>query len=286
MEGGIYMSTSVFDGLGLDGLLDLCGRRGITNIELGSGVQYSEGMAETAVSRRGEFRFLLHNYFPPAREPFVLNLGAEDEGLLEKSREHCRIAIDLTARLGGGFYSVHAGFAFRARPELLNREGADYELVPMEKAKRSLIESLISLAAYAEARDVGLLVENNVVSAANLIDGKNLLGLGVSGEELLEIVEDVCSPALGLLIDVGHLKVSGASLGFDPAGAIEKVGGHIRAFHLSDNDGSSDQHLPFDDGAWFLPVLKEFRGATKIIEARCPEDGQLERCMELADKRG
>jgi uncharacterized protein (UPF0276 family) len=126
-----------------------------------------------------------------------------------------------------------------------------------------------------------ILIENNVISARHLIGGENLLALGVTATNLIAIVEDVASPSLGLLIDVGHLNVSANALGFDRFAFVETVKEHIRAFHLSDNNGLDDQNLPFERDAWFLPLLKQFLDATFILEIYNLDSPRILACRDL-----
>lgn len=67
-----------------------------------------------------------------------------------------------------------------------------------------------------------------------------------SAEELLFYVEALNSPHLGICLDTGHLNISHASSQRD---FILRAGKHLRALHIADNEGESDQHLmPFGRG--------------------------------------
>ena len=152
--------------------------------------------------------YLVHNYFPPHEEPFVLNLAAGDPEALERSRAHCRAAMDLTVELGAGFFSVHAGFAFTAAPDDLGKVLTHGPRGSLEQAQRTFVESLRILCADGAARGVAILMENNVVAPFNLVNGKNRLCLCTTDTEILETLAEVDAPNLGLLVDVGHLHVS------------------------------------------------------------------------------
>ena len=76
-------------------------------------------------------------------------------------------------------------------------------------------------------------------------------------------------PNVGVLLDVGHLKVSAESLGFSADAAVRTMASHIMALHLSDNDGAQDSNQPIREGSWFWPVLSEvLAGAdvTSVLE--------------------
>jgi len=51
---------------------------------------------------------------------------------------------------------------------------------------------------------------------------------------------------------------------------VEKIAQYIRAFHLHDNDGASDTHLPVKPGTWVFDILNkpEFVSLPIIIESK------------------
>ncbi len=67
---------------------------------------------------------------------------------------------------------------------------------------------------------------------------------GIHPHELLGLLEEVDSVVLGVVLDTSHANVSGLDLG----AAIRELGSTIWCTHLSDNDGSGDQHLIPGDG--------------------------------------
>jgi len=268
----VYFSTGAFRNNSLVEILNYCVRYGIRNLELSSGVKPAPTYLETLAMFRDECQFLVHNYFPPPQIPFVLNLAATDKGTLRQSRDHCRAAIDLCMTLGSPFYSVHSGFALNLTPELLgkprqqSRLSSEYIIKP-EIAYETFAESVDYLSRYAESRGVGLLVENNVVTTAHVTAGKAGALLMVRAEEILRLMADISCPNLGVLVDVGHLKVSANALGYSPDSFISEIRPYIRAFHLSDNDGQTDQNRLVSKSSWFWPAVRQFPDATIVLEA-------------------
>lgn len=60
-------------------------------------------------------------------------------------------------------------------------------------------------------------------------------------QNLVELVEELDDPMVGLCLDYGHAHLMG-----DLGEAIEAVGGHLFTTHVHDNDGTRDDHLvPF-----------------------------------------
>jgi uncharacterized protein (UPF0276 family) len=99
---------------------------------------------------------------------------------------------------------------------------------------------------------VRIAIENNVVTPGNASQGA-FRYLGVIADEILSLLRQV---DIGLLLDVAHLKVSAASLGFCPSEFIRKVASKIEAVHLSDNNGLRDSNDPIHDDSWFWEPLR------------------------------
>ena len=66
------------------------------------------------------------------------------------------------------------------------------------------------------------------------------------------------SKNLGICLDTGHLNLSEAP---DQTAFIRQAGKHIKALHIADNDGTSDQHiLPFARGTVDITaVIRELK---------------------------
>lgn len=255
-----YLSTNAFEDRDLGAVLATCEAHGIDALELSSIRGWDRSKLGTTAYPS---RFLVHNYFPPADPPFALNLAAQDREVLERSRAHCRAAIDLSVELGGQVYAAHAGYTLDVpshalgRPEIL----AVLERGSPDEGYAALVESAQGLCVYASDRGVRFLIENHVVTK----EGRGVF-LIPEPEELARLAEDVAHPSFGLLLDVGHLKVSAGTYGFDPEEAFDRLAPLTAAFHLSDNDGAVDAHRPFGDEAWFLPRLRDFPEACITLE--------------------
>ena len=228
-----FVSSGAFKSRSVKEIVGWALDTGIHHIELGSGTQWVADFLSPVRATAGRpIRYLFHNYFPPHQTPFVLNLAAADPETLTRSREHCRLAVDLSAELEGAFFSVHAGFAFAARPEQLGQNLTKTPRVSLEKAHGIFVASLRDLCAYAARKNIRIAVENNVIAPFNLVGGKNRLGLCASAEDILRTYREVGCSNLGFLIDVGHLKVTANSLGFDMHRFLDDVASHVLAFHF------------------------------------------------------
>lgn len=80
---------------------------------------------------------------------------------------------------------------------------------------------------------------------------------------MMELIETVGHPELGVCLDVGHCNV------FSPVPIpewIERVGGRLFHVHLHDNDGSGDQHLPVGKGKIeFGPVFEALKAVPSEV---------------------
>jgi len=280
----LYISTGAFDEPNLEAVFDAARAEAVSRIELSSGVPYGADNLELVRRHTEEFTFLVHNYFPAPKKPFVLNLASVEEEGITRSRQHCRQAIDLTAELGAPFYAAHAGFAAAVEVEQLGRTFSGNPSVPRETAYSIFLESVIELVAYARDKGVAFYIENNVVAPFNAPNGRNDYLLLCDPEELLAFHQDVGDPEFGYLLDVGHLNVSAATLGFDRGEAMDVLAPHIRAFHLSDNNGQADTNEPFGEEAWFLPWLERCANAETVLEAYSLSKADLSRCRRVVGR--
>ncbi len=92
-------------------------------------------------------------------------------------------------------------------------------------------QALGSLCRHLEGTDFTLCLEN--------VPGTPQV------EQLLEIIAVVDSQHLGICLDTGHLNMAGG----DQAHFLRHAGGLLKAMHLADNQGKTDQHLmPYGKG--------------------------------------
>lgn len=263
----IYVSTACIKGSEpLQQRLDSYAEVGLFHVELGAGVHVTSQDIHN-LSLRSQNTFLIHNYFPPPAESFVLNLASSDSLIRRRSLELVIDAIKLTASLHIPFYSVHAGFITDP-----TRFGVSSFILPepdspdeAKKALRRFVETLSLALDIAQQYKIQILVENNVCTPD--LQKKLLLQ---TGEEFIELLNLLPNPSLGILVDTGHLNVSAHTLGFDRLGFIEMVAPYIRAFHVHENDGHDDTHTPVTSESWVLRMLKQadFSTLPIVIEAK------------------
>lgn len=274
----VYVSSSCFPYQNLNDLLIFCKNNKFTNLELTGSLAYDENALTILKKHADDFHFLIHNYFPQIKDPLVINLASNNAAIREKSLNHCQQALELCQTINAPFYSVHAGFLVDLDPDDLGAKQTSRPRIDRAAGLKNFTDSISQL--LTETR-VNLLVENNVNSQENLVEGKNELYLLAEPEETLVFFRRFNHPRLGLLVDLGHLNVSAKQLKFDKDKYLETLRPWIRAFHLSANDGISDQGRRFTKDEWFIKKLKEFPETPKIIEISSrSQAADLRNCFE------
>ncbi|WP_135363768.1 sugar phosphate isomerase/epimerase family protein [Halosimplex halophilum] len=163
-------------------------------------------------------------YHAPFRD---WNAGSFNDAVREASVDQVKRTIDDAAAADAGAVVVHGGSVPTRYPEWV-RETA------REHAHRSLAEC----AQYAQLVGVPLCLENQPVD-----DQRRRYT--TTPEDLESMLDEVAvAPEyLGVTLDVGHAKVNG----YHWRKFVDRFGDRIRVCHLSDNDGTADDHEPLPD---------------------------------------
>lgn len=227
---------------------------GVKSVEL-SGGAYAPTLLNDLQALTPDINFQIHNYFPPPADPFVLNLGSLDAEVGARSVAHVEQALQWCGELGANRYSFHAGFLLDPKVDELGKRIPSRTLFDRDECTEVFVSRVSRLAQSAEKVGVGLMIENNVLSAKNAQE--------FSGNPLLMCDPEECQRIMGMLpdnvtqlIDVAHLKVSANSLKFDASLMFDVCHERIAAYHLSDNDGLEDSNQQIGSDAWFWPHLK------------------------------
>lgn len=277
----VYASTGAFASRDLGVVLETALAAGITRIELSSGLDRC-GREEELVERyMGRFDFLVHNYFPPPPEPFLLNLAASGAAA-ERSMAMARAAVDLSARCGAEFYSIHSGFTLD--PEgwrfLGDSRQAGLRRMPLEEAKANFAANIRELNSYARSRGIRLAIENNAIAAFALTEGRNETSLGATIEDMEEIF-GAAGADLCLLLDLGHALVNTKTVGLDIERLIRVFDERIIAVHVSTNDAAADSNSRVAPGDRVLEYVRALRDRYLIVEVYGLEPDGVREQMEL-----
>ena len=254
MLNNIFVSTGGFNQPSFKTIKELF-NSGFKNIEL-SGGAYSKKNLSQILKFEKKINFRLHNYFPPPKLPFVLNLASSNQKILNKTMTHIFNSIDLASKIKSKYYSFHAGFLLDPQ---VDRLGKKFDISKLQNRKNCLNNfqnNVLKIADYAKSKNISILIENNVVTKKNFIlFNKNPFLLS----NPLEIAKFFYKAPknVKLLMDVGHLKVSANTEKFSKIDALKKLNPFVGCYHFSENDSISDTNRPFNKKSWFLKHIKK-----------------------------
>jgi|SaaInlStandDraft_5_1057022.scaffolds.fasta_scaffold75492_1 sugar phosphate isomerase/epimerase len=246
-----------------DSVLELA-TAGFKNIELSGGTNYySEYMHDLLeLQNKYSLQYLLHNYFPPPQEHFMLNLSSLDDVLYQRSINHCKRAITLCKKLGSKKYGVHAGFLIDFLPSESGKK-IGLRRVNRRQDAYSRFADAWSILKELAGDDLELYVENNVLSKSNVeVYKQNNPFLFTDYKGWLEFSEKVdCK----LLLDLAHLKVSSTSLELDFNKQVDRFINLTDYYHISGNDGLHDQNHSLAIDNDMLSILDNYDWSNKTF---------------------
>jgi len=251
----IYVSSSCVKSPKIGESVKILAEAGFKNIELSGGTEPYTDLEYDLLRLQDKYgiNYLCHNYFPPPKKPFVLNLAALDQ-TSELSFTHCKQAIDLSEKLGAQQYAFHAGFLIDIPLDQIGKKIANRTLFEKEKALETFLDNLKKLMTYANGR-VDLYIENNVLSKENYIEFNHQNPFFFTHSANLE--EAKADSGIGILVDLAHLQVSANSLGLDFEAEVDQLIDQTDYLHISENDGKRDLNLGLSNGSAIVELLKE-----------------------------
>ena len=221
---------------------------GISAIELTAGA-VDENAIRSLRALSKEAKIVLHNYYPPAKQPIVLNIASGDNIRLQETLEFIKNSIQISHDLEIDKYGIHAGMKIDLSPSDLGGK-IKSKKTDFEFSFANFIDNFRHLFYYAEELGVKLLIENHVLNNETFNNYGNILCLTTSSE-ISEFFSELNMNA-NLLLDVGHLNVTSQTLGLDKVLELNELNSFAGGYQLSANSGFEDDHLCFDDSAWFL----------------------------------
>jgi sugar phosphate isomerase/epimerase len=279
----VYVSTSCLaNGSNVFDVLETYAKAGLRNIELGSPHKYISNLSPAKFARYG-FNLIAHHYFPPPHEPLIVNLASYDAVILKRSKDQIKRSIAFCHSLGIKLFTFHAGF--RADPtEKLEFIGQP--VTPYETAFDTFVESVNEINRYAKGKGVRIAIENNVLSDYNVVEGQNPFLLLCKAEEFERVWERIPSANVGILLDLGHLKVTSHWLKFDRYEFIDRVEDRVFAIHVHENNGRMDEHRELGETSWCFEVTsrKYFTNLPVVLESSGLIIDQIGQQVSLIEK--
>lgn len=243
---------------------------GFRNIELTGGTRFYDGIEGELNRLRKEYSlsYLIHNYFPPPKDDFVINTASRKSEIREKTLALVKEAIRMAQVFDKNLYTIHPGFITEMLPEL--KEGFFVKDTSSVSSKEDFFKMLELLSEKVIPSNFKVGVENLGIKTADdkfsFLCDKDDIG------QFLEYFKKDSS--LGILLDLSHLNITSNIMRFDKDsmldGIVNDYGNKIFAFHLSENNGRIDSHdvLPVD--SWQLKFLmkhrKIFNGIPMVFE--------------------
>ena len=252
----IYISTGLFENKASLTAKKFI-KKEIYNIELSAG-KYDKNYLDSLklLKRNNKVSLAVHNYFPTPRKRFVFNLASLNDKIFKLSFEHAKKAIRLAKKLGGKYYSFHAGFLIDPKINTLGKKLYSSKVYPRKLCIKKFIQRVNLLSNYAAKQNIEILIENNVINKRNIKNFNLNPLLMTNASEAIHFMKKT-KKNVNLLIDVGHLKVSSRTEKFDKIGYLKKVNKWIKGYHLSDNNGLEDQNNKIKINSWFWKYLNK-----------------------------
>jgi sugar phosphate isomerase/epimerase len=224
---------------GLVGFMDFAASLGLRYVEIRSERPYAlpqdmhakevEGMRENLTSRSLEP--IVHSAV------YDINLASLNPLIRKASVRQTMESIRFAAKIGAKIVIIHPG-----------RLPKDYPPAYLKNSRINLLTSLDVMARMAGRMGVMLAVENSPRGRAHR--------LVTTPQEHLYILRRLGSPHLGALLDIGHAH----TWGLDLREYVKSLVDYIILFHLHDNRGQDDEHLPLGRGNIDLRgIVEEFQ---------------------------
>lgn len=267
----IYVSSSCIKISNIVHCVELLAMHGIQHIELSGGTDFIPSAVEDLLALKDKYalHFLVHNYFPPPQQHFILNLASLNDEIWQHTVQFMKNAIDTACLLGSQVYGLHAGFYINPQVDELGKKIQKQTLSQKNEAIKRFIEGYRLLQEYTDDR-VQLYIENNVLSLANYTtyqDNPFMLTTFEEYKELKKLFD------FSLLFDVGHYKVTANVLQKDFFADADKLINACEYIHVSDNDGKSDLNCLPAVGSEMYILLSRVKNSHKFVT--------LETCADI-----
>lgn len=251
----IYISSSCIKKNNIAEILCILAINGIKNIELSGGTKYYNELEQELIKlkRQYQLQYACHAYFPPPKEPFVVNLASCNDKLYKQSIEHYDHCIELLKKVECYNLSVHAGFLIEINKDQIGKKINKYVIYDELEAYSRFCYAYERLLKKCKEQRIRLLLENNVLSSENYRSfGQKNYFMMTDYKSIMHMKEYI---DFELLLDLGHLHVSTKTLGLDFIQECEKLKKYVKWLHISDNNGICDEHKMLKEDS---QIVKEF----------------------------
>lgn len=212
--------------------------------------------------------YLVHGLFPPPEKPFWPNISAGDPDVRERSLRHLKQTLYFCRDLGVPLLSFSPGYALYT--SLLDAQHPASGPIPQPEAQLHLLRSLDQLAAWSENLGIKL--------ALDVQNGLFQEQMIVRPSAWQAVRQALQAPHVGILLDLGHIKLASRQGKFDPDDAVEAFLPDAWACRL---------HAPFGEDSWEVSQLvrERFARIPVILDSHPLSLPEIERAVAALEDR-
>lgn len=253
----IYVSSSCLKKDRIVDILNEFKNHNILNIELSGGTVYYDNIFNDIIDNKDIFNFVCHAYFPPPKNDFVINLASCKDSVYNMSIDFYKKTIDLLFKMNIKVLSIHAGFYIDVDPSEIGKSISFNSAYDKKKSIDRFIVAYNLINDLCKKNGITLYLENNVISFQNYKNfNYNNYFMMTDSKSILEIKKQL---DFKFLLDYAHLYVSSNTLGLDFLQEVKALSGIASWYHISDNNGIVDQHLPLESNS---DIVSAFKGSS------------------------
>lgn len=249
----IYVSSSCVRNRKIKDSVEDLAVNGFKNIELSGGTEYYDNFEIDLLELKDKYslNYICHNYFPPPKKHFVLNLASLNDSVFNDSFNYLKRTILLSRYLGSTIFGFHAGFFIDIKPNEVGKKLSRDTLFNQKKSIDRFCNAFKML--QKESIGISLYIENNVLSKSNSETYSEVTPFMMTNFSEYRALKEKID--FNLLLDVAHLKVSSQSLGLDWEMEFSNMIKSSDYIHISDNDGFHDLNNPLKKRSSLLTLL-------------------------------
>lgn len=222
----IFLSTTFApDRSSIVDVLSLCKDHGIDQVELGSNHCYEEDPGGIG---NYPFTFLVHNYYPPPKEPLIVNIASRNDSIRRQSISHIMNSIGLCKQIGAQLYTFHPGFL--TDPQGANIDDSNYDFrfcdqdldgALYDESFTRMCNALEELVGYGKTLGirVALETEGSVAKSRHL--------LMQHPKEYERLFQMFGAEDLGINLNIGHLRLAANAFDFSVNSLVDLVADHV-----------------------------------------------------------
>ena len=281
----IYVSSSCIKKNRISEVIRQMAEAGVRNIELSGGTDYYEGIEQDlkALKEMYQLQYACHAYFPPPKNPFVVNLASCNDEIYRRSIEHYNNCIELLKRINCDVLSVHAGFLVEISTEEIGRKVKRTVIYNENEAYSRFCYAYEGIAKRCRKENIRLYLENNVLSRENYEEfGQHNYFMMTDYRSIMRMKEQI---DFNLLLDLGHLYVSSNTLELNYEQECSLLKEYVRWLHISENNGICDEHRPLKKDSTILNQFYNlYQGTLNVTLEITGETEAILSSIELAER--